>query len=110
MVFEGIVADLVVKHLGTYVRDLNKEQLKIGVFSGNVVLRNLEIRGEALQSLNLPVIVKKGILGKLEVHVPWKNLKSQPVVVQLDNVFILAERQNQFEYDEEAKEKKKARR
>lgn len=43
-------------------QDLNKEQLKIGLFSGNVVLKDLEVKGEALDSFNLPVTVKKGKL------------------------------------------------
>ncbi len=72
------------------------------------------MKGEALDSFNLPVTVKKGIvnaiktiklifhtkigvLGKLELRVPWKNLKTQPVVVQVDNIFILVEKQSQFE-------------
>lgn len=76
MVFEGIVADLVVRYLGTYVRDLNKEQLKIGVFSGNLVLRDLEIKGEALQSLNLPITVKKGM--------KWDNIEREGAQVVLD--------------------------
>lgn len=43
------------------------------------------------------MIQLKGVLGKLELRVPWKNLKTQPVVVLLDNIFILVEKQNQFE-------------
>jgi N-terminal region of Chorein or VPS13 len=40
---------------------LNREQLKIGLFSGNVVLKDLEVKGEALEGFNLPVTVKKGL-------------------------------------------------
>jgi vacuolar protein sorting-associated protein 13A/C len=82
-----------------------------------VVLENLEIKAEALNSLNLPFAIKKGkkrascvplnrdltislqgFLGKLRLKVPWKNLKSQAVIVQLDNVFILA--QPEYSYAE----------
>lgn len=34
MVFEGLVADVLSKVLGQYVKNLNKDQLKIGIFGG----------------------------------------------------------------------------
>eukprot|EP00026_Physarum_polycephalum_P000020 Phypoly_transcript_00020.p1 GENE.Phypoly_transcript_00020~~Phypoly_transcript_00020.p1 ORF type:complete len:3396 (+),score=660.90 Phypoly_transcript_00020:132-10319(+) len=107
MVFEGLVADVLSKVLGQYVKNLNKDQLKIGIFGGNVVLQNLELKEDALSELNLPIDVVKGYLGKLEAKVPWKNLKSQPVIVNLDNIFLLAGPHKQsFKYDEEAERKK----
>lgn len=36
--FEGLVAELLVKILGDYIKDLNKDQLKIGVFDGMKII------------------------------------------------------------------------
>jgi len=106
--FEGLVSDLLVKYLGQYIKDLNKEQLSIGVWGGNVVLENLEIKEEALDAFNIPFRVKKGFIGKLSLVVPWKNLKSKPVIVIIENVFLLAQPQyNYAEYDHEKEEKNK---
>ncbi|EFA81151.1 vacuolar protein sorting-associated protein [Heterostelium album PN500] len=69
--FESLVADILVKYIGEYIKNLSSEQLKVNVFSGNVVLRNLEIKGEALQSFKLPLHVQKGIIGTLELKIPW---------------------------------------
>lgn len=94
--FEGIVADILTKILGKYVEDFNKEQLSIGIFGGNVSLKNLHIKGEALAELNLPITVIRGILGSLELQVPWKNLSSKPVVVKVDDIYILCGPQKTF--------------
>ncbi|GAM28695.1 hypothetical protein SAMD00019534_118710, partial [Acytostelium subglobosum LB1] len=109
MVFEGIVSDVLSKVLGEYVKNLNKDQLKIGVLGGNVVLTNLELKEDALNNLpiNMPITVKKGYLGRLELKVPWKDLKSKPVIVNIDSIYALAVPQTQnYKYDEEAEKKK----
>eukprot|EP01132_Coremiostelium_polycephalum_P006743 gene6743-8360_t len=109
MVFEGLVSDVLSRVLGEYVKNLNKDQLKIGIFGGNVVLTNLELKEDALSNLpiNLPITVKKGFLGKLELKVPWKDLKSKPVIVNIDSIYALAvPNQQSFKYDE-VEEKKR---
>jgi vacuolar protein sorting-associated protein 13A/C len=57
------------QYLGGYVRGLDPQSLKISVFAGDVVLTNLQLRPEALNSLNLPITVKSGLLGKLTLKV-----------------------------------------
>eukprot|EP01114_Cavostelium_apophysatum_P004048 TRINITY_DN1418_c0_g1_i1.p1 TRINITY_DN1418_c0_g1~~TRINITY_DN1418_c0_g1_i1.p1 ORF type:complete len:3212 (-),score=1062.70 TRINITY_DN1418_c0_g1_i1:26-9661(-) len=107
--FEGLVSDQLIKYLGQYIKNLNKENLKIGIWGGDVILENLELKEEALNSLNLPFGVKKGFLGKLKLKVPWKNLKSQPVIVLIENVFLVAQPDYSYaEYDEKKEQEKAA--
>jgi len=109
MVFEGLVSDVLSRVLGEYVKNLNKDQLKIGIFGGNVSLTNLELKEDALANLpiNLPIQVKKGFLGKLDLKVPWKDLKSKPVIINIDCIYALAVPQTQsYKYDEEEEKKK----
>eukprot|EP01133_Synstelium_polycarpum_P012285 gene12285-14399_t len=104
--FESIVADIIAKYIGEYIKNLSSEQLKVNIFSGNVVLRNLEIKGEALQSFKLPLHVQKGIIGTLELKIPWTNLKSMPVILEIDSICLYAIPQTGFEYNEEEEAKK----
>ncbi|KAL0457540.1 UNVERIFIED_CONTAM: Vacuolar protein sorting-associated protein 13 [Sesamum latifolium] len=62
------------------------------VFSskGDVVLKDLKLKAEALNALKLPVTVKAGFLGTITLKVPWKSLGKEPVIVLIDQVFILA--------------------
>ncbi|GAM25606.1 hypothetical protein SAMD00019534_087810 [Acytostelium subglobosum LB1] len=104
--FESIVADIIVRYIGEYIKNLSSEQLRINIFSGNVVLKNLEIKGEALQSFKLPLHVQKGIIGSLELKIPWTNLKSAPVILEIDSICLYAIPQTGFEYNEEEERRK----
>lgn len=67
--FEAQVAYYLNKYLGKYLYGLDAESLKISVWKGDVELRNLALRPEALQDLDLPITVKAGLLGKLTLKV-----------------------------------------
>lgn len=88
---EDQVAYLLQRYLGNYVRGLSKEALKISVWQGDVELTNMQLKPEALNALKLPVKVKAGFLGSVKLKVPWSRLGQDPVLVQLDRIFLLAE-------------------
>lgn len=88
---EDQVAFFLEKYLGNYVRGLNKEALKISVWQGDVELKNMQLKPEALNALKLPVKVKAGFLGSVKLKVPWSRLGQDPVLVYLDRIFLLAE-------------------
>ncbi|CAI9779714.1 unnamed protein product [Fraxinus pennsylvanica] len=88
--FEAHVLHLLRRYLGEYVHGLSSEALRISVWKGDVVLKDLKLKAEALNSLKLPVTVKAGFLGTITLKVPWKSLGKEPVIVLIDQVFILA--------------------
>ncbi|KAG0173105.1 hypothetical protein DFQ30_008890 [Apophysomyces sp. BC1015] len=92
---ESLVSTLLNRVLGAYVSNLNYNQLQIGIWSGDVVLRNLKLKREALDKLNLPVDVLEGYLGELTLNIPWSNLKGSPVKVNIRDVFVLAVPRNE---------------
>lgn len=88
--FEAHVLHLLRRYLGEYVHGLSSEALRISVWKGDVVLKDLKLKSEALNSLKLPVTVKAGFVGTITLKVPWKSLGKEPVIVLIDRVFILA--------------------
>ncbi|XP_043709636.1 uncharacterized protein LOC122658659 isoform X2 [Telopea speciosissima] len=88
--FEAHVLHLLRKYLGEYVHGLSAEALRISVWKGDVVLKDLKLKAEALNLLKLPVTVKAGFVGTITLKVPWKNLGKEPVIVLIDRVFVLA--------------------
>ncbi|XP_059643008.1 uncharacterized protein LOC132284858 [Cornus florida] len=88
--FEAHVLHLLRRYLGEYVHGLSAEALRISVWKGDVVLKDLKLKAEALNSLKLPVTVKAGFVGTITLKVPWKSLGKEPVIVLIDRVFILA--------------------
>ncbi|CAM6102066.1 unnamed protein product [Calypogeia fissa] len=89
--FEAHVLHLLRRYLGEYVRGLSVEALKISVWKGDVVLKDLQLKAEALNALKLPITVKAGFLGSVTLKVPWNRLGKEPVIVLLDRIFVLAE-------------------
>ncbi|XP_029702157.1 vacuolar protein sorting-associated protein 13C isoform X2 [Takifugu rubripes] len=89
MVFESLVSDLLNRFIGDYVENLDKSQLKIGIWGGNVVLENLKVKENALNEFDVPFMVKAGQIGKLTLKIPWKNLYNDAVVATLDGLYLL---------------------
>ncbi|KJK94605.1 Vacuolar protein sorting-associated protein [Metarhizium anisopliae BRIP 53284] len=106
---EGLVAGLLNRFLGMYVQNFDPTQLKVGIWSGDVKLRNLELRREALDQLKLPINVVEGHLGELTLVIPWSNLRGAPVKVFIEDVFLLASPKEEAEYDEEEEERRRQR-
>ncbi|XP_065863891.1 uncharacterized protein [Euphorbia lathyris] len=88
--FEAHVLHLLRRYLGEYVHGLSVEALRISVWKGDVILKDLRLKAEALNALKLPVTVKAGFVGTITLKVPWKSLGKEPVIVLIDRVFILA--------------------
>ena len=73
------VLTLLTKLLGPYIADLSREKLRVGVWSGNVVLMDLQLREEVLDALGLPVRLQRGTIGRLQIRVPCSRLRSESV-------------------------------
>ncbi|KAF7728851.1 hypothetical protein EC973_005477 [Apophysomyces ossiformis] len=87
---ESVVASILNRVLGNYVSNLNYDQLKVGIWKGEVNLKDLKLKREALDKLDLPINVSEGFLGELTLSIPWANLKTKPVKVYVNNVYLLA--------------------
>lgn len=103
---EGLVANLLNRFLGIYVKNFDAKQLNIGIWSGDVKLRNLELRREALDQFRLPLNVVAGHLGELTLSIPWSNLRGKPVKVDIEDVFLLAAPKEDVDYDLDEEEKR----
>uniref|UniRef100_A0A3B3ZUH9 Uncharacterized protein n=1 Tax=Periophthalmus magnuspinnatus TaxID=409849 RepID=A0A3B3ZUH9_9GOBI len=90
--FEALVSDLLNRFIGDYVENLDKSQLKIGIWGGNVVLENLKVKENALVT-------------KLTLKIPWKNLYSEAVVATLEGLYLLVVPGSTIKYDAAKEEK-----
>ena len=87
--FEKAASDLLLRLLGKYVEGLNQESLRIAVWGGEVSLDNLQIKKEALDLVDVPFDIKGGVLGKLELSVPWRKVMSAPIVLRLSGLHVV---------------------
>ena len=74
--FERYLASYLNSFLGEYVEEgcFSKEKLTIGAWDGSIVLTDLKLKASALDVLNLPITLKKGIIGRLKLEVRvWRR-------------------------------------
>ncbi|XP_069332475.1 intermembrane lipid transfer protein VPS13A isoform X2 [Eulemur rufifrons] len=105
MVFESVVVDVLNRFLGDYVVGLDRSQLSLDIWKGVVVLKNLQIKENALSQLDVPFKVKVGHIGNLNLIIPWKNLYTQPVEAVLEEIYILIVPSSRIKYDPVKEEK-----
>jgi hypothetical protein len=87
---ESIAASLLTKYLGDYVEGLDANNLKLNLSAGDAVLTNLKLKKSALETLELPITIKNGFLGKLTLQIPWSSLGSKAAIIRIDGVYLVA--------------------
>lgn len=100
------MASLLNRFLGMYIKNFDPKQLQVGIWNGEVTLKNLELRREALDQLKLPINVIEGHVGNLHLVLPLSNPRGKPVKVDIDEVFLLAAPKEDAEWNEEDEKKR----
>ncbi|XP_053594598.1 intermembrane lipid transfer protein Vps13 isoform X2 [Microplitis demolitor] len=101
MVFESIVTELLNKILGEYVENLDYKQLKLSLWGGDVVLKDLLIKESALDVLDLPIKLEYGRLGKLILKIPFKDIWNGQIDCIIEELYLLIVPASQVKYDSE---------
>ncbi|XP_048139080.1 uncharacterized protein LOC115752507 isoform X2 [Rhodamnia argentea] len=104
--FEGLVRQLLLGYLGRYVKDIQREQLKITLWNEEVLLENVELILEAFDYLRLPCALREGRVGRLSIRIPWKKLGWDPIIIVLEDVFVRASDRRDEEWSSEAVERR----
>ncbi|KAF2317618.1 hypothetical protein GH714_025698 [Hevea brasiliensis] len=105
--FEGLVYRVLVGYLGRYVKNIQKDHLKLSLWNEEVFLENVELIPEAFDYLQLPFALKQGRIGKLSIKISWKKLGwDQPIIIALEDVFICASQRDDHEWSVEAAERR----
>ncbi|KEG13024.1 hypothetical protein DQ04_01261050 [Trypanosoma grayi] len=97
--FDKLVAGLVTSYLGKYFENVNKDQVKVSLWSGHVRLRNLRFRKDALRAWDTSLCVKEGFIDELTVAIPWTRLQSEFVVVVVKKVRVVLQQKKDAGYD-----------
>ncbi|WRT64162.1 uncharacterized protein IL334_001091 [Kwoniella shivajii] len=92
-------------YVGPYVENLDTNALNGSLWSGQVNLKNLHLKKSLLERFGLPVEIVAGDIGSLSLSIPWNALKSQPVKVVIDDVYILARARPEGKVDPEEDER-----
>eukprot|EP00966_Prymnesium_polylepis_P209033 4842575-Prymnesium_polylepis.1 len=70
------------------------------ILAGHLLLQNIAVRPEALQhALGLPLVVQAGVIGRVEMRIPWKNLDGEPARLLVDDVLLMVGPRVESEWD-----------
>jgi len=77
--FERYLAEALATHFRHIISDFDSDKVKISVWNGEVVLRDLTLKQDALQQLeggsDLPFKISYGHIGTFELRIPWNLLR-----------------------------------
>lgn len=83
------VANILNSVLGEWIENIDSNDLRLSVITGNVTLRNLRIKSDAMKQLTLPYIMKSGYVGKINAKIAWGSLGSNPLKIVVEDVYVL---------------------
>ena len=81
--FNTFLTNILNSYLGEIVEDLDLDNIGSGALHGDILLIDLKLRPDCLSVLELPLEVKYGSIGKLSLKIPWTNLASSPVSLNI---------------------------
>eukprot|EP00760_Papus_ankaliazontas_P036190 PhM_4_TR823/c0_g1_i1/m.4804/K19525/VPS13A_C; vacuolar protein sorting-associated protein 13A/C len=96
---EKYVASALIAWLGKYVDNLAPENLKLSLWAGEGTLGDVWLRSDALDDLDLPFTVGRGLLRSLKFKIPWTALYSQPCECRIDELVLVVVPRTRQEYD-----------
>ncbi|CAD8214972.1 unnamed protein product [Paramecium octaurelia] len=86
--FEKILEKVLIQYFGKFISGLDKNNLKLGVWSGNMIIENVNLKPDIIEMLELPIKLGRSSVGKLTIKIPWKKITSAPVEITIENVFV----------------------
>eukprot|EP00940_MAST-03C_sp_MAST-3C-sp2_P003297 g3297.t1 len=87
---QSVVLSVVKSYFGEFLEDIDAEKLQLGLWSGDLELKDCRLNPLALEKFDLPFRVLEGSVGTLHLHIPWRSLSSESVVIRLENILVLA--------------------
>ena len=83
-----LLLNILITVLGDYVEGLQEDNLKLGVWTGEIVLEDLKLNSGMLQKLGLPLQIVHGCIRSLKVTIPWATLETNPVRILADGIYL----------------------
>lgn len=65
--FESILESVINKVLGDYIQNLNKQDLKVSLWGGDIELRDIMLKTDIFQKFKLPLDLVYGQIGHLKI-------------------------------------------
>ena len=61
-------------HFGSFIKGFDKNNIKLGIWSGKIDIENVSLKPEAIEMLQLPIKLRNSKIGKMHFNIPWSKL------------------------------------
>jgi hypothetical protein len=85
---ERLISSVLNRTLGTFIENLDAEQLKISIWNSNVKLENLQIKPTIFDSMPVPFTLHYGKVGKIFIDIPILTINTSPLKIEISDVFV----------------------
>ena len=97
--FERLLEKILLARIGKYIVGLDKEQLKVAVWQGDIILENVQLNPELFQMWQLPLVLDFNTISRLIIKIPWTKLASEPVEILLEGLYMIISPQPKENWD-----------
>lgn len=97
--FERILEKILIAKLGKFIVGLDREQLKVAVWRGDIILENVILKPDIFKILQMPLVLKYGTVACLSIKIPWTKLASEPVEIILQGLYVVISPQEKSDWD-----------
>jgi vacuolar protein sorting-associated protein 13A/C len=84
-----ILEKIVNRILGDYVEEFSSDNLHIGIWEGKFLIVNVKLKKNALNKLSLPLNISHSKLGCIQIKIPWGNLGSSKIEIELEGIDLI---------------------
>lgn len=74
---------MLINILGDYIEGIDNKNLSVSILSGEVDLKNISLKDDICDKLNLPFVLVLGKMKHLFVKLPWNSLSTSPVRLEI---------------------------
>lgn len=86
---QAIASRILDSVLGKYVEGIDSQNIKLSIWNGDFSIENVSLKKDALEDANLPVNLVHSHIGRVWASLPWKNISSKPVEMELDDIYVV---------------------
>jgi vacuolar protein sorting-associated protein 13A/C len=87
--FEALIEKVILSRLSGYIQDLDRNQLKVNLWSGKIVLENVKLNPKILLMLKVPLIFKHTKICKIDITIPWTSLSTSSVEITIQGIYCI---------------------
>lgn len=90
MVLEHLLGTAILRFAHQYIADLDLSALRLSIFRGSIVLRDIQLKLDVFRHANLPIEFQRAFIRELRIRIPWLRLHSEPIEVHLEMLELVA--------------------